>query len=57
VAENDVAGFAEQVIRLIEDREMACRLGDNARSFVSNEYSIQTAVSRVTDTYRQVLAR
>jgi glycosyltransferase involved in cell wall biosynthesis len=57
VSEGDEAGFAEQVVRLIEDKEMALRLGNNAHAFVSNEYSIQTAVSRVTDTYRQVLSQ
>lgn len=57
VAENDVAGFSEQVIRLIEDSDLARRLGDNARSFVLGEYSIQSAVSQVTDTYRQVMTQ
>lgn len=55
VKENDVEGFAQQVARLIEDREFARQLGNRARSFVSNEYSIQTAVSNVFDTYREVL--
>jgi L-malate glycosyltransferase len=57
VPENDVAGFAEQVIRLIENSDLARRIGDGAHAFVSNEYSIQTAVSRVTETYREVLAQ
>jgi glycosyltransferase involved in cell wall biosynthesis len=55
VPENDMAGFADQVIRLIDDRFFARQLGDRARSFVSNEYSIDTAVAHVKDTYRQVL--
>jgi len=55
IAENDEAGFADQVNHLIEDRDFAQRLGESARSFVSNEYSINTAVTHVKDTYKQVL--
>jgi glycosyltransferase involved in cell wall biosynthesis len=55
IAENDIAGFAEQVSRLVDDHDFAQTLGEQARAFVSNEYSINTAVTNVRDTYRQVL--
>jgi glycosyltransferase involved in cell wall biosynthesis len=55
VKENDVEGFAQQVISLVDDRQAARRIGDAAREFVSTEYSIHTAVSHVTSTYEQVL--
>jgi glycosyltransferase involved in cell wall biosynthesis len=57
VPENDIRGFADAVIRLIEDKEQARKLGAGARDFVLNEYSIETAVARVADTYREVLGR
>jgi len=56
VAENDVQGFAETVIRLIEDRAEARRLGGGARRFVETDYSLETAVRRVEKTYQEVLA-
>jgi glycosyltransferase involved in cell wall biosynthesis len=52
--ENDFSGFADQVTNLIEDREFARRLGRGALEFVSTEYSIHTAVSRVVNTYKEV---
>lgn len=55
VPENDVGGFAETIVRVIRDRELAQQLGKSARQFVMTEYSIQTAVAQVTDTYREVL--
>jgi glycosyltransferase involved in cell wall biosynthesis len=57
VDENNVHGFAQQILRLIEDPYFARQLGGGARQFVSTEYSIQTAVSRVTSTYKEVLRR
>jgi glycosyltransferase involved in cell wall biosynthesis len=55
VKENDVDGFAQQVISLVNDPKTARRIGDAAREFVSTEYSIHTAVGHVTSTYDQVL--
>ena len=57
VPENDVAGFAKAVSGLIEDPQRARSLGDAARQFITTKYSIQTAVRRVEDTYREVLAQ
>jgi glycosyltransferase involved in cell wall biosynthesis len=57
VPENDIEGFAQTVIALLEDKQRAQQLGRGARDFVLNEYSIETAVMRIADTYREVLAR
>jgi glycosyltransferase involved in cell wall biosynthesis len=55
VPENDIAGFADAVNALIENPERARRIAEGARHFVSTDYSIETAVTRVQDTYREVL--
>ena len=57
VPENDIEGFAQTVIGLIEDKERARQLGKGAREFVLNDYSIENAVERIADTYREVLGR
>jgi glycosyltransferase involved in cell wall biosynthesis len=55
VPENDIEGFAAAIIRLLEDPARARSLGDAARHFVETDYSIETAVRRVEQTYREVL--
>jgi glycosyltransferase involved in cell wall biosynthesis len=57
VPENDIEGFARAVCDLIENPERARRIAEGARHFVSHDYSIETAVARVADTYREVLGR
>jgi glycosyltransferase involved in cell wall biosynthesis len=55
VPENDIQGFANAIVRLIENPEFAGELGARARRFVETDYSIETAVRRVENTYREVL--
>lgn len=57
VNENDIDTFATTVQELIENPSYAQHLGASARRFVSTEYSIHTAVSHVTSTYKEVLGR
>lgn len=57
VKENDVRGFADAVMRLIEDRPLALRLGQAARQSIESELSIRAAVSEVERLYRRVLNR
>jgi glycosyltransferase involved in cell wall biosynthesis len=55
VPENDIEGFAREVIALIEDPERRNSLAAAARRLVTTEYSIETACRRVEATYREVL--
>lgn len=55
VPENDIQGFADAITGLIEDPQRASRLGSAARRFVETSYSIEMAVRRVENTYREVL--
>jgi glycosyltransferase involved in cell wall biosynthesis len=55
VPENDIMGFANAMVSLIEKPEFARRLGAAARRFVETDYSIETAVRRVEGAYQEVL--
>jgi glycosyltransferase involved in cell wall biosynthesis len=55
VPENAVEQFAGEVIALIEDPHRRSALGARAREFVTTAYSIETACSRVQQTYKEVL--
>jgi glycosyltransferase involved in cell wall biosynthesis len=57
VAENDEAEFARQMLRLVEDRDLAARLGAAARHAIETELSTAAAVRRVEDMYRDMVAR
>ena len=57
VTENDVDAFARAVGDLIDDPARRRQLGEAARNFVVNEYSIEAACKRVEALYREVLAR
>jgi glycosyltransferase involved in cell wall biosynthesis len=51
----DEQGFIEAVCRLIEQPEEARRLGDNARRFIENDYSLAKAVHDLETTYEEML--
>jgi glycosyltransferase involved in cell wall biosynthesis len=57
VPENDIDAFAAAITGLLEDPARARRMGEAARRFVETEYSIEVAIGRVQQTYREVLAR
>jgi glycosyltransferase involved in cell wall biosynthesis len=57
IPENDNQAFAAAIIELLKDPARAKRMGEAARHFVETDYSIETAVRRVEQTYREVLAR
>lgn len=50
----DPAAIAEAVIRLVEDRELALRLGNNARKRITDEFDISSTVGRWMDTIRRL---
>ncbi len=55
IAENDVQGFADAVMELIEDPVEAARLGQMARHRIETDLSIREAVAEVERLYRRIL--
>jgi glycosyltransferase involved in cell wall biosynthesis len=56
VKENDVEGFAQAVIGLIEEPQRRSTLAAAARKSIENEHSTATAVRNVEALYREMLA-
>jgi len=56
VKENDVEGFAQTVIGLLENRDRARALGQAARMRIENELSTETAVRSVENLYREMMS-
>ncbi|MFZ2630633.1 MAG: glycosyltransferase family 4 protein [Desulfosalsimonadaceae bacterium] len=58
VVENgNVDAFAKGVIRLLQDRELADRLGSNARQLVMAEFTWDKAAEKMEVVYQRVLNR
>jgi glycosyltransferase involved in cell wall biosynthesis len=57
VPENDIDGLANAILRLVEDPDERKRLGLAARQFVTTDYSMRTACTRLENVYREVLGR
>lgn len=55
VEENDVEGFAQTVMELIEDPPRARALGVAAREAIERELSTEAAVRKVEDLYREMV--
>ena len=55
VPENDETGFANTVIKLLEDRDFAASLGKAAKQAVANEHSIQSAIRKVEQVYCEIM--
>ena len=55
VRPGDEEGFAQAVVRLINNPQERVRLGLAARHFMENDYSLDTAVSRVQQTYYEMM--
>jgi glycosyltransferase involved in cell wall biosynthesis len=49
------AAFAKYILRLLDDRELAQRMGQAATERVQTEFSVATMVEHYTRLYRQVL--
>jgi glycosyltransferase involved in cell wall biosynthesis len=54
VEPEDVAGLAKALLKLLEDRELAKRLGDRARQFIFQNYNPDVIVSQYISLYRQL---
>lgn len=57
VPPGDETRFAEEVIRLIDDPTQARKLGDAARRFIEEEYSLDLAARGVEKTYLELMGR
>jgi N-acetyl-alpha-D-glucosaminyl L-malate synthase BshA len=55
VEPEDVAGLAEALLKLLEDRELAKKLGDKARQSVIQTYNPDVIVSQYISLYRQLM--
>ena len=56
VANGDVSGFADAVLRLADDPELGEELGKRAREKVENEFSWENAAERLEPVYRQSIS-
>jgi glycosyltransferase involved in cell wall biosynthesis len=54
VRAEDVEGLARAVIRLLQDREQAARLGARGRELVRSEFSEERMVQRIEELYREL---
>ncbi|HTY24967.1 MAG TPA: glycosyltransferase family 4 protein [Desulfomonilaceae bacterium] len=54
VPPGDEEAFAQAVLDLIENRERRAQLGNAARRFIKEQYSIEIAVRELEDTYSEV---
>jgi glycosyltransferase involved in cell wall biosynthesis len=56
VSDGDIDGFARGALTLLDDREMARRLGRNARQFVEAEHSWSRSAELCEEIYYRLLA-
>jgi glycosyltransferase involved in cell wall biosynthesis len=57
VEDGDVPGFAEAILRLLADQELARRLGTAARDWVLGHYTWARTAERTEEVYERVLGR
>jgi glycosyltransferase involved in cell wall biosynthesis len=56
VPPNDAAAIATAVSRLLDDRELACRLGQAARTRTAERFSVDRMVRATENLYMELLA-
>jgi glycosyltransferase involved in cell wall biosynthesis len=54
VPPSDEAALTEAIVRVMDDSGLRLRLGEAARDFITNEYSLSAAVRRVEQSYLEV---
>ena len=57
VPPGDAAAITAAVARLLDDRQLACRLGRRARSVIAERFSVDRMVRSTEDLYSELLAR
>lgn len=53
---NDHEKWAQQIVFLYENKELAKRLGEKAKSFIESEFSIKKIVTKCIDFYKEVIS-
>jgi glycosyltransferase involved in cell wall biosynthesis len=56
LAADDSGAWAEAIVRVLTDRDLAQRLGSAARRRIEAEYSIEAVVGRYQELYRRMLS-
>ena len=56
VQHGDDEAFIQAVMRLIDDTDLRTKLGNGARAFIRDEFSLEKAVADLEQTYRDMLA-
>jgi polysaccharide biosynthesis protein PslH len=51
---DEPAAFAEAVVALLRDRELAGRLGENGRSFVAEHYGLDAVIGKIENIYGEL---
>ena len=51
----DAKAFSHAALRVIDDRDHAQHMGQRARRFIENDYSLRSAVRRVEATYAELV--
>lgn len=57
VPPKDSSALAGAIMRLMEDRELAIRLGQRARYEVENKFNLETMTNKIVQVYEEVLRR
>ncbi len=57
VKENDVKGFAQAVLHLLDQPQQRKKLGQAARTAIETELSTETAVRKVESVYRDMMKK
>jgi len=57
VADNDVEGLASAMLRLLDDRPLAARLGQSAQDYARAELSWGKVAEQVEDVYAKVIGK
>jgi glycosyltransferase involved in cell wall biosynthesis len=55
VENGNIPGFANAILQLLDDSELAKKLGENARKYVASEFTWEKTAERVEAVYEQTL--
>jgi len=55
VAPGDIKGFADAIVRLLTDKDLAARMGRRGREIIASEYSSEKTTRRIMGVYDDIL--